>query len=774
MHTGNRLAAAIAACLFAATTHASPDQATTAADWTAKLDRRLQQGVKSAGAFDVLIELPPAPTAKQAPGHRPFAQQVGQVVGALRAHAEVSQAPLLGYLRAQGIEAQPLWIANVVVARVDRMQLEAIAARDDVIRIESDALLPQRLPQRLAEAPAKAANAVEPNLVALGVPEAWAAGARGAGVVVGGQDTGYDWSHPALRDRYRGWNGSTVDHRGHWFDAVRAPIEPGPNACGYASAVPCDDGSHGTHTMGTAVGDGGPDNAIGVAPEARWIGCRNMDRGVGRPSTYLGCFQFFLAPTDPQGNDPQPALAPHVMVNSWGCPLGPPPAGEECALQSFDQALANVRAAGILTVVAAGNGPVPTCGSVDDPPALSAAVLTVGASDNQGAIAPFSLWGPVTADGSGRLKPDLVGPGVAVRSTVPGGLYAVKSGTSMATPGVAGVAALMLGANPLLIGQPDETIRLLKATAAPTLSFSHCPGFPGSATPNAVFGHGRVDAAAAVAAATREVVGPGHAGSWFDPARNGEGWILELLDDGSAVLFWFTYPPSGSAAEQDWLVAANGRVEGNRIRFDDVRAMSGGRFGAAFDPAAIRSSHWGTIEFRFDGCAQARLDYAGPPAYGSASRNLTRLTTLSGTPCGQPLARGADTVAARSGAWFDPTRSGEGWLIEAIGDGRAALYWFTYGPDGQPAWLFGVGTLDAGTLRVGELRRMRGTRFGAAFSASELDSTPWGTLEIDFSDCDGGELRYRANDPAYGDGARSIVRLTRLLGPGCGASAGSG
>src|SRR5690606_8699934 len=102
--------------------------------------------------------------------------------------------------------------------------------------------------------------------------------------------------------------------------------------------------------------------------------------------------------------------------------------------------------------VAAGNG-TPLCGSINMPPSTSADALVVGATDNLGNIAPFSLWGPVPAAGGALMKPDLAGPGVAVRSSVPGGQYARFSGTSMATPGVAGVAALMLGANPLLIGQ---------------------------------------------------------------------------------------------------------------------------------------------------------------------------------------------------------------------------------------------------------------------------------------------------------------------------------
>ena len=92
--------------------------------------------------------------------------------------------------------------------------------------------------------------------------------------------------------------------------------------------MPCDDNGHGTHTTGTTSGDDGTPgvNQIGVAPGAKWIGCRNMDQNVGRPETYTECFEFFIAPWDLNHQSPNPTLRPHVMNNSWGCP-----ASELCA-----------------------------------------------------------------------------------------------------------------------------------------------------------------------------------------------------------------------------------------------------------------------------------------------------------------------------------------------------------------------------------------------------------------------------------------------------------
>jgi len=203
--------------------------------------------------------------------------------------------------------------------------------------------------------------------------------------------------------------------------------------------------------MGTLVGDDGAGNQIGMAPGARWIGCRNMDsKGYGFPATYLTCFEFFLAPypldgTPDQGN---PELGPDVTNNSWSCPVY-----EGCAWDTLQAAVEAQRAAGIFTVVAAGNNSSGGCSTISEPPALYDAAYTVGATTSNDTIASFSRRGPVTIDGSGRLKPDLSAPGVNIRSSVPGGWYQVNQGTSMAAPHVAGCSTAVVG--PASVTQPD-------------------------------------------------------------------------------------------------------------------------------------------------------------------------------------------------------------------------------------------------------------------------------------------------------------------------------
>ena len=473
--------------------------AATAADWRVKATPAVLNAAASGEPVDVLIVMRGKPALQYVDPTLRKTERGRAVVAQLQAVGAQARAAVAAELDTRGIAHQSLWIANAVAARLDAATLAVIAQRTDVVRIESDRPFRADLPPTEALQP-KAAKAVAPNVARVRAPEAWALGFRGQGVVVGAQDTGYEWNHPAVRARYRGWNGTVAQHDYHWYDAVRHEINAAPNPCGVAINAPCDDDGHGTHTLGTVLGDDGGTNQIGVAPRAVWIGCRNMDSGDGRPSTYLGCFQFFLAPTNLQGLDPDPARAPDIITNSWSCPPS-----EQCTLDSFDTALAAIRAAGILNVVAAGNGGT-SCGSINTPPATSPDVFTIGSTTNNDVKSSFSLIGPVTVDGSNRLKPDLMAPGNSVRSAVPGGGYGTISGTSMATPNVAGVAALVMSANPALRGEPEALEAILRETAVrlnpPGLD---CPGFLSTAYPNHIYGYGRVDALAAVLVAVGNV-----------------------------------------------------------------------------------------------------------------------------------------------------------------------------------------------------------------------------------------------------------------------------
>jgi uncharacterized repeat protein (TIGR01451 family) len=411
----------------------------------------------------------------------------------LRETARRTQAPLRAELEARGVTYRAFYIVNAIATRGDRALVKRLAARPDVARIAANPHVHQALPESTPDKLDGAPSALEWGVSQINADAVWTLGYTGTGIVVAGQDTGYDWDHPALIDQYRGWDGITATHDYNWHDAIHST----GSVCGADSPEPCDDNGHGTHTMGTMVGYTGT-KQIGVAPGAQWIGCRNMNRGVGTPATYIECFEFFLAPYPIGGNpaeDGDPSKAPHVINNSWVCPPS-----EGCDWDSLQETVENVRAAGIVVVASAGNQGS-SCSTVMYPPALYDAAFSIGATDSNDNIASFSSRGPVTADGSGQRKPDVSAPGVSVRSCLPDGRYGYKSGTSMAGPHVAGAVALLWSSAPCLIGNVDTTEEIIMHTARPRTTTQSCGGDGPNDVPNNVYGWGIVDALAAITAA---------------------------------------------------------------------------------------------------------------------------------------------------------------------------------------------------------------------------------------------------------------------------------
>ncbi|MFJ8833877.1 S8 family serine peptidase [Micromonospora aurantiaca] len=409
------------------------------------------------------------------PGRAGRDARATEVYRRLVATADRTQGDLRRTLTRMRLNPTPYYLVNAIETDGGPAVRAWLSSRPEVARVlVSQRLrpLPALAPQARGDAPAPAGPAW--NISLIGADRVWSElGVTGSGVVVGSADSGVDGRHPALASGFRGGDDS-------WYD----PWE--------GRRSPADRGGHGTHTLGSAVGRDG----IGVAPGASWVGCVNLDRNMGSPARYLDCLQFMLAPF-PEGGDPltdgRPSRAPDVLTNSWGCPPV-----EGCDPGALRPATAALTAAGILVVAAAGNTG-PSCGSIADPPAPYPDVLTVGAVDRQRRVTEFSSRGPAP---DGRAKPDLVAPGAAVVSAMPGGGYAALDGTSMATPQVAGVVALMWSANPALLGDLERTRAILRDTAQPVPSpAGTCGG------PQDVSGAGLVDAYAAVRAARSGATG---------------------------------------------------------------------------------------------------------------------------------------------------------------------------------------------------------------------------------------------------------------------------
>jgi subtilisin family serine protease len=397
----------------------------------------------------------------------------------LTQHANETQAALRNTLDNFGVEYTPYYLVNALEVRGGTLVRLYLSTRPEVDRVIPSPRLRPADPGESLVTPTggePAPTGVQWNVTMIGADRVWEEfGVRGEGIVIGQSDSGVDVNHPELKATYRG-NATGDDY--NWFD----PWEGKPS--------PRDDGGHGTHTLGTIVGQ----NGIGIAPGATWFACSNLDRNLANPALYLDCMQFMLAPF-PQDGDPfrdgNPTLAADVTNNSWGCPEL-----EGCDPNALLAATNHLRDAGIFVTVSTGNDG-PNCSTVDAPLSLYDSAFSVGAIDRSGNVAFFSSRGPVTADGSGRMKPDIAAPGVDILSSLPGGTYGSNSGTSMAGPHVAGAVALLWSAQPSLIGDIDRTEQLLIQAADPYTGSTDVGCFTGD-VPDAAYGYGVLDVYEAV------------------------------------------------------------------------------------------------------------------------------------------------------------------------------------------------------------------------------------------------------------------------------------
>lgn len=397
------------------------------------------------------------------------------VVERLRETAERTQAGLRDAVAARGWTARPYFVWNALLVEtaggrslgVD--DLAFLAERPEVARIEPDraASLPGTGDFRTVPSAAARGVTVQPNLDTIGATAVHDSGQTGEGMVVGILDSGVDVSHPALADNYRGAGGP---HDHHWFDTIGG------------STSPIDPNGHGTHVAGIAVG-GTHDDRIGVAPGASWIACR----GIFSAQTILDCLEFFLAPTDLAGQNADPDLAPDVINHSYMCPF--------CPLQTV---FSNLQEAGVFHAAATGNAG-PSCDSVFDPSTYptATAVGSIVPGGRDAELAESSSRGPNF--GNAALRPHLVAPGDDIVSSVPGGGYALSSGTSMATPHVSGSVALLWAERPELHGDVAATRTVLYESAHPRPITLGVPEACSSttATPNNLYGHGVLDIAKA-------------------------------------------------------------------------------------------------------------------------------------------------------------------------------------------------------------------------------------------------------------------------------------
>ena len=467
-----------------------------------RLDEQLVEGLQAEDGetSDFLVYLDEQPDLSVAYQIDDWEARGQYVYETLVKAAEDSQQDLRAELDARGLSYQPFWIVNAIRVNGTLSDAQALAGRAEVamVRANRTTTVPSIASTTQSEgeelcSPDQPNNPVCWHIRRINADRVWQDfGINGEGVVIANIDTGVRYDHPGLIKQYRGYRESgRLSHNYNWFDPQGEQV------------APFDDNGHGTHTMGTIIGVGNAASkrpTVGVAPGAEWMAAQGCNGSFCTEGDLIASAQWLLAPTNADGNQPRPDLRAMIINNSWAGTSG------DTWYAGYTAAW---RAAGIFPVFAAGNTDAlkqqvcRTVGSPGDYPD----VVAVGATDFNNTIADFSLLGPSKA---GDLKPDFVAPGTyesfqqGVLSTMPDDEtpYQVLQGTSMAAPAVSGIVALIWSANPTLIGDYDETYRILRESAK-LINDDRCDDPAGG--PNNVYGHGLVDAYGAVQRARVDV-----------------------------------------------------------------------------------------------------------------------------------------------------------------------------------------------------------------------------------------------------------------------------
>ncbi len=401
------------------------------------------------------------------------------VVAELKRVAAQTQPAVRAAMPAGVTVRASLWLTNALVVELPATgTTTALTALSRVPGVAELALNPQvhATDPRVAAGPVTTIGAHTWGIDRVRADRVWdELGVTGTGVRVAVRDTGVDARHPDIAGRVATDDPADPSHPGGWiaFDTYGTPYRSAPN----------DDDGHGTHVSGTVVGGAASGTAIGVAPGAKLMLGQVLPDGEGSWAQVLAGMQWSIAPYDWQGN---PAGAPADVVNMS--------VGVRGYLPETVPVTRAIRASGAFPAFSIGHECEP---GVTSSPANTYDANGVGATDPAEAVPWWSCggvvskkdWAGAPADWPASFpKPDISAPGLDVLSAVPGGGYGLNSGTSMATPHVAGTVALMRSAVPGL--SVDDAAAALRDTAV----------FTGTERPDARSGAGRIDAFDAVRA----------------------------------------------------------------------------------------------------------------------------------------------------------------------------------------------------------------------------------------------------------------------------------
>ena len=418
------------------------------------------------------------------------------VVNELKQFSQEQQAELLSFLEemeaAGKVRAiRPFWIGNLVNCEARPEVIQELMTRKDLARVDYNkvrhVLMVEEEPSRIPVA--KPDNLRTPdnlawNVTLVNADQVWEQGFTGEGAIVAVMDTGINYNHHDITDNM--WE--HPDYPNHGYNFVDN------------NHITMDYQSHGTHCAGTVAGTGAAGTGTGIAPGATIMNLKVLgDTGSGTEAGVWAGIEFAVD------------YGAHIMSLSlgWQHSWGPD-------RSMWRTTMNNALSAGVIAAVAAGNegqwgaqppAQVRTPGDVPPPwqhpdqteEGGPSAVVSVGSTTINDALSSFSSKGPVTWQniapfndynfnpGIGLIRPDVTAPGSDILSLAHNNVtgYTTKSGTSMATPAVAGLMALMISKNPNLT--PEEINQIIEESAIPMTDGK-----------SNTFGSGRIDALAAI------------------------------------------------------------------------------------------------------------------------------------------------------------------------------------------------------------------------------------------------------------------------------------
>jgi hypothetical protein len=254
-------------------------------------------------------------------------------------------------------------------------------------------------------------------------------------------------------------------------------------------------------------------------------------------------------------------------------------------------------------------------------------------------------------------------------------------------------------------------------------------------------------------------IGIDASGSWFNPAHDGEGFMIEILEGGRALVYWFTYDDRNITASlgsaQQMFLVGDGALDGKILRVPLLYRVLDGAFGTALDPSRLRAVAVGSLEFSFADQNRATVHYRIDGRDGETS--LTRLTRIDRSTSARGL----------SGNWYDPRYSGQGLIVQELGAGRLFSVFFTHDDSGQPRWF----TVDGQIATNGQVTWSaplvaRGGVFGRGFRPASVTRDVEGLFESNLS-CAGASLRMRVPKISARTETLQLVRLTTPAGTRC-------